>query len=109
MVMIYKATPRAVLKGIKDETTRQLPAETSELPQHLPAFFLQTQESEEINIVGGDAATAIYGAETFNQQSDFYNHQTVGANIALKNANQIMVIPIKMEGAKKASVRLGVE
>lgn len=109
MVMIYKATPRAVLKGIKDESTRQLPAETSELPQHLPAFFLQTQESEEINIVGADAARAIYGAATFDKLSDYYNHQTVGANIALKNANQVMIVPIKMEGAKKASIRLGVE
>ena len=109
MVMIYKATPRAVLNGIRDESTRRLPAETSELPQHLPAFFLLTEKSEEINICGGDAARIIYGARTFDPMSDYYNHQTVGAVTALNNSNQVMIVPIKMQGAKKASVRVGVE
>ena len=109
MVMTYKATPRAVLKGIKDESTRQLPAETSELPQHLPVFFLLTEKSDEINIVGGDAARVIYGDKTFDYLSDFYNHQTVGATTALKNANQAMIVPIKMNGARKSSIRLGIE
>lgn len=107
--MIYKATPRAVLNGIRDESTRQIPAETSELPQHLPVYFLLTEKSEEINIVGADAARIIYGARTFDPMSDYYNHQTVGAVTTLNNANQAMIVPIKMKGAKKSTIRLGIE
>lgn len=109
MVMIYKATPRPILKGIKDESGRQLPPETTQLPQHLPTFFVLSQKSDEVNIVGPVAAKALYGDATFDQLSDFYNHQTVGVNTCFKNANQAMIVPIKLPGATKASVRLGVE
>lgn len=109
MVMVYKATPQAVLRGIRDESERQLPAETTELPQHLPVYFLLSQKSEEINIVGGDAARIIYGQDTFDPMSNFYNHQTVGAVTAFSNANQAMIVPIKMPTATKATIRLAAE
>lgn len=109
MALTMKATPRAILKGIRDESTRQLPIEPLQLPQHLPLMFLMTEKSEAINIVGGVAAREIYGEKTFDKLSDFYNHQTVGANLCLKAPNQIMVVPIKMPGAKRASIRIAVE
>lgn len=109
MVMAMKATPRAVLHGIRDESPRRLPAETRSLPQHLPIFFLLTEKSEEINIVGENAASTIYGDNTFNASSPFYNHQSVGAEVALNARNQIMVVPIKMDNATKATIRIGAE
>lgn len=109
MVMVLKATPRAVLRGIRDDSRRQLPTETRSLPQHLPLFFLLTQKSEEIEIVGGNAARTIYGDETFESNSPFYTHQTVAAETAFKRYNQAMIVPIKMDGATKATLRLSVE
>lgn len=109
MVMIYSAAPRAVLKGIKEESNRQLPPETSTLPQHLPIFFLLTERSDEINIVGANSARTLYGDRTFDHLSDFYNHQTVGASVNFRNDNQAMIVPIKMPNATKAAIRLGVE
>lgn len=109
MVMIYKATPRPVLKGIRDESGRSLSVETSQLPQHLPVFFLLTEKSDQINIVGDEGAGIIYGDKTFDHMSPYYNHQTVGAVTSLSNANQAMIVPIKLEGSRKASIRLGVE
>ena len=109
MVMIYKATPRPILKGIKDESGRQLPAETTQLPQHLPTYFVLSQKSDQVNIVGPVAAKALYGDATFDQLSDYYTHQTVGVNTSFKNANQAMIVPIKLPGATKSSIRLGVE
>lgn len=109
MALTMKAVPRAVLRGIRDESTRILPIEPLQLPQHLPVFFLLTEKSEAVNIVGGVAAREIYGDKTFEPNSDFYTHQTVGANLALRAPNQIMVVPIKMPDAKKASIRLSAE
>ena len=109
MALTMKATPRAILKGIRDESTRQLPIEPLQLPQHLPVMFLMTEKSDAINIVGGVAAREIYGDKTFDQMSDFYNHQTVGANLCLKAPNQIMVVPVKMPDAKQASIRIAAE
>ena len=109
MVMIYKATPRAVLKGIRDESGRALTVETSQLPQHLPVYFLLTQISDQVSITGDEGASVIFGDKTFDPMSPYYNHQTVGAVTSLKNANQAMIVPIKLKGSKKASIRLGVE
>lgn len=109
MVMIYKATPRSVLKGIQDLSGRTPTIETSELPQHLPVFFLLTEKSEQVSITGSGGAGILYGDSTFDNMSPFYNHQTVGANTCLSNANQAMIVPIKLQGSKKASIRLGVE
>lgn len=109
MALTMKATPRAILKGIRDESTRQLPIEPLQLPQHLPVMFLMTEKSEAINIVGGVAAREIYGDKTFDKMSDYYNHQTVGANLCLKAPNQIMVIPVKMPNSTRASIRIAAE
>lgn len=107
--MTYKATPRPVLRGIKDESGRILPVDITQLPQHLPVFFALTEKSDEINIVGGAAASVLYGSKTFDSLSDYYNHQTVGLNTTLEAANQAMIVPIKLPESKKASIRLGVE
>ena len=104
-----KATPRAVLRGIHDQSTRQLPPEITQLPQHLPVFFLLTEKSDTVNIVGGDAANIIYGSKTFNSLGDYYNHQTVGATTAFTAANQAMIVPIKLASARKATIRIGAE
>jgi hypothetical protein len=52
-VPINKATPRVILLGIQDESARRLPAETEQLPQHLPITFLLAEKSEQISIVSG--------------------------------------------------------
>lgn len=109
MVMIYKATPRAVLKGIRDESRAIQTIESSQLPQHLPVFFLLTEKAEHVSITGDQGAGTIYGDQTFDPMSPFYNHQTEGAVTNLRNANQAMIVPIKLKGAKKASIRLGIE
>lgn len=109
MVMALKATPRVILKGIRDVSRSKRPIEVTNLPQHLPLFFLLTEKSDVIQIVGGNAARQIYGDKTFDANSDFYNHQTKGAEITMGNANQIMVYPIKLPNAKASSIRLSAE
>lgn len=108
-VPINKATPRAILLGTRDDSTRALPLEPEQLPQHLPLVFLLTETGEEMSIASGSALTALYGAKTFDPNTAFFNHQTVLAETILARGNQVMVKPIKLPGATRAGVRLSVE
>lgn len=108
-IPITKATPRAILLGVRDESTRQLPLETEQLPQHLPLLFLLTEKSEEMSIVSGGAIHQLYGSKTLDPNSAYFNHQTVMAETILGRGNQVMVKPIKLPSAKKATLRLSVE
>lgn len=108
-IPITKATPRAILLGVKDESTRQLPLETEQLPQHLPLLFLLTEKSEEMSIASGGAIHQLYGSKTLDPNSPYFNHQTVMAETILGRGNQIMIKPIKLPTAKKATLRLSVE
>ena len=108
-IPITKATPRAILLGVRDESTRQLPLETEALPQHLPLLFLLTEKSEEMAIVTGGAINQLYGNKTLNPSSPYHNHQTVMAETILARGNQVMVKPIKLPTSKRATLRLSVE
>lgn len=108
-VPINKATPRPILLGTRDDSTRALPLEAEQLPQHLPLLFLLTEKSEEMNIVSGSSLIKLYGSKTFDPSTAFFNHQTVMAETILARGNQIMVKPIKLPGAKRSTVRLSVE
>lgn len=108
-IPITKATPRAILLGVKDESTRQLPLETEALPQHLPLLFLLTEKSEEMSIASGGAINQLYGNKTLNPSSAYYNHQSVMAETILARGNQIMIKPIKLPTAKRATLRLSLE
>lgn len=108
-VPINKATPRVILLGIQDESARRLPAETEQLPQHLPITFLLTEKSEQISIVSGSLLEEIYGDKTLDPRSNFYTHQSKMAEVFNGAGNMMMVQPIKLPGAKAASLRLSVE
>lgn len=108
-VPINKATPRVILLGIQDKSARRLPAETEQLPQHLPITFLLTEKSEQISIVSGSLLEEIYGDKTLDPRSNFYTHQSKMAEVFNGAGNMMMVQPIKLPGAKAASLRLSVE
>lgn len=108
-IPITKATPRAILLGVRDESTRQLPLETESLPQHLPLLFLLTEKSEEMAIVSGGAINQLYGNKTLNPSSAYFNHQSIMAETILGRGNQIMVKPIKLPEARKATLRISIE
>lgn len=108
-VPINKATPRAILLGVDDQSTRALPLEPEQLPQHLPLVFLHTEKDEEMMIGSGASLISNYGAKTFDPNSPFYNHQTALTEAILATGNQVMVKPIKLPGASTATVRISVE
>lgn len=108
-IPISKATPRAILLGTNDQSAARLVSEPEQLPQHLPLLFLLTEKSEDMAIVSGTGLQQLYGAKTLDPNSPYYNHQTVMAETILARGNAIMVKPIKLPKAKRATLRLSVE
>ena len=107
---VNKATPRAILNGILDNSGRIVTAEAEQLPQNLPHLFLLTERGPTIpQLIGYEGVSAIYGAKTLDYSSAFANHQSVLAKTFLGNANQVFIQRLKPAGAKTAVLRLSVE
>lgn len=92
MVMPINAAPYTNWLGIQDESTRAQTVEPLQVPTHLPLCPIYTQWGPtEATLVTPSSLTATYGADTFNQRSAYYNHQTLYAQRFLSQGNQIMV------------------
>lgn len=105
----YNPRPRINLQGIDDRSAAQVPLEAEQLPQHLPAIFLLTERSEDVAIASGSYLAKKYGSQTLDPASNYYNHQSVMAQHILSQANQVMVVPIKMPDSQRATLRISVE
>lgn len=101
--------PRIELQGIDDRSGGTVPLEPEQLPQHLPVMFLHTEKAEDVTIASAELIREKYGAATLDPASGFYNHQHVMAQHILSQGNQVMVVPVKMPDAKRATMRISVE
>ena len=107
---VNKATPRAILNGILDNSGRAVTAEAEQLPQNLPHLFLLTERGPTIpQLIGMDGLSAVYGAKTLDYSSAFANHQSVLAKTFIGNGNQVFIQRLKPANAKTAVLRLSVE
>lgn len=72
------ATPRIELLGTQDNSKVSVPRETVSIPQHLAKFYLFCQKgpTKPQLISGGAEFENMYGSESLNQISKYYNHQT---------------------------------
>lgn len=94
---IINAAPMVIDYGTQDLSTRLLPREPLNIPQHLPKcyIFARKGRTEPLLAVGAERDN-IYGTETFNLRGKFANHATVFANLANAEGNTCMyqrVIP----------------
>lgn len=103
-----KATPQAILDGVKDQSMREVPAVPRAYAQFMPFFFLFTERGPEGGqMVSGNGAK-LYGTKTFDKNSPYYTHGTVLANAMLANG-PIYIERLKPEGAATAFIRVSVE
>ena len=101
--------PRAILHGIDDKSTRQIPYEPTPLAQHTPLLMLMTKrgpvEPMFLNIDGFDI---FYDQDSLGENSVWHTHQSELARIALATGNSSVVIKrIVDEFSKTASVCVG--
>lgn len=111
MSVQLNAAPRAILQGVRDDSTRQLVAQAEQIPTHLPILWLLTErgDTEEAHVVSGDSAIRMYGRSSFVENSKYANHATVMYNRINGAGNSVMVQRLKPIGAEVASLRLSLD
>lgn len=105
---IIRGTPRTVMLGAQDDSTRQQPAVQESRPQHCPFFFLFAQQGPtDPMFVTADQAAAIFGADTFDARKKYATHATEFINKTIANGNSFMAQRLITPDANaKASIRL---
>ena len=92
MTTITNAVPKTVLLGIQDLSQRTVPNAPEQLPTHLPKIYIFAEEGPVTpQLVVGDSRTLMYGANSFDPLSDYYNHATVLANVVNAKGNAAMI------------------
>lgn len=101
--------PKAILHGIDDKSTRQLPYAAPVLSQHTPLLMLMTKRGRvEPTFLGVDQFDIRYGSESLEVDQRWHTHQTELMRIAIETANSTVVIKrIIDEDTKTASVCIG--
>lgn len=109
MENLSKATPRPILRGYRDVSRKQLPVVPEQIPTHLPHFYLLAERgSPGAKLGDGGDLKRIFGDATFDVNSKYYNHQTLGALTAMRS-QQIFVERVTPPNAKTSTLRLSLE
>jgi hypothetical protein len=99
-IYIVNAAPMVIQYGTQDLSTRQLPREPEQIPQHLPKFYLYAQKGPTTpQLVVGAERITMFGQDTFDLRSKYANHATVYANLINAEGNSCMIERIIPEDA----------
>lgn len=92
MNLIKNASPEVTLLGTDDKSIRSLKPEPVPLPQHLPLFFMFAEKGTSKRfLTGGAAAVVQYGAQSFDKNFKWFNHQTRFLSAVLGTGNACLV------------------
>lgn len=97
---IVNAAPMVIEQGIQDLSTRTLPREAENIPQHLPKFYVFARKGLPVpELVSGSERDQIFGSETWDLTQKYANHATVFANLVNAEGNACMIQRIIPEDA----------
>lgn len=86
MTVYTNASPEFIPMGAKDLSNRVIPNATVALPQHVPLFYVfASRGPTEKQLVDSSRFAAIYGKDTLNEESPYYNHVSPFLSAALSN------------------------
>lgn len=75
MTLYTNASPDFIPMGAKDLSNRVIPNASVALPQHVPLFYIfSSRGPTEKQLVDSSRFAAIYGKDTLNEESPYYNH-----------------------------------
>lgn len=88
---IINAAPMVLSDGTQDLSGTQLPRVPDAVPQHCPKFYLWTKKGPLIpTLASGVELTNLYGIESFDPRSKYFNHATAFATEVNKRGNSFM-------------------
>lgn len=104
---IYSSTPQIIQTGIRDMSTRTVPAAPEEQPQHFPIFytFASRGDDSDFYAVYGSSMTNMYGDEFLKTGSRYATHATPFIKGITSLSNLVMLKRLKPEDAATAWVR----
>ena len=109
-VIITKATPRYILNGTQDVSGRSPLPEAPQTPQHLPNLMIFTPKGPTLpQLVAGDTAVTMYGADAFKVLGKYATHQTIIATRIMNAGQQVFIERLIPPNAKKAILRRSLE
>jgi len=96
---IVNAAPMFVPLGTDDKSIKPITPQPIPIPSHLPLFYLWTEKGPAKNEMGlivkelcdGGKLMRLYGENTVNPKSKYYNHATKFATKIIGTGNTIMV------------------
>jgi hypothetical protein len=94
MAEIQNASPMVYSLGTRDLSTRVVPVNTLDIPQHLPKFYIYSESGPagpSYIDLGQNSLTEIYGDETFNVESKYYTHQTPFLQVVASAGNNCVI------------------
>lgn len=103
MASLYDSAPRVDSLGTRDFSTRTVPTNFQNIPQHLPKFYIFAEKGP-IGPYYVDLSryslTELYGSETFNIESKYYTHSTPFIEKTAAAANNMIVHRLLPSDAK---------
>lgn len=78
------STPNVIFQGAQDNSTRTLPMDVATTPQQVPLIYFYAQRGPTTRFTGGASeAVSLYGGVSFEENSKYFNHQTLLRNIVV--------------------------
>lgn len=100
---IINAAPMVIDLGTQDLSTRVVPLNSLNFPQHLPKLYIFAEKGpigpNYVDMLGV-SLTQLYGDETFNLLNKYYTHQTVFLNAIASAGNNCVVHRVIPDDAK---------
>lgn len=113
MVSLVNAAPKLITGGINDQSRGTLVREPVTFPQHLPLLRLFTETGPETTTLVGTSGSGfneLYGANSLNRRSKYFNTQSLLAETLLAEGNAFFVKRLKPEDAgNPARVIVGID
>ena len=108
---LYNASPAYITYGTDDKSTKVVYPEPDQIPQHLPKFFLFTKKGlTDPKLTTAASKTVIYGDETFDKHSPYYNHATKFCTGIVGEGNSVIIQRVLPDDAgAPANIRLYID
>lgn len=100
MKSIINAAPGLVNYGVDDQSTEPLARSEVSLPQHIAKFMIYAKKGPSIydaqpeQFLVGNERVLMYGLETFQEDSPYFNHQTAFSNRVNASGNAAIYVRI---------------
>lgn len=99
MSSMKNAAPRVIFNGIEDNSRGQNAPLPETFAQHTPLLMLFTQTGREDTTYVGDDFTALFGTESLNRRSPYFNLQSMMAERLLGQGNGFFVKRLRPDDA----------